>query len=80
MSKKPEQPPAFARGMFSRRSAKTQSGQLALSRARVIRADGTKDRIEYSVPRVAWWNLMGFVWRFKSLVRYLKEDRKWRQQ
>lgn len=75
-----EQKRPIARGLFSRRGAVVKSGRTAMARARVIRADGTKDQIEYSVPRVAWWNLMAFVWRYKALIRYLKEDWKWRRQ
>lgn len=74
----PKEP--IARGFFARRGAVVKSGRTAMARARVIRADGTKDQIEYSVPRVVWWNLMAFVWRYKRLWAYLKEDWKWRQQ
>lgn len=70
----------LARGMFARRGSAVKSGRTAMTRARVIRADGSKGPIEYSVPRVAWWNLMGFVWRYKALVRYLKEDWQWRRK
>lgn len=60
--------------------ASTDSGRLAIARARVIRADGSKGAIEYSVPHLRWWNLMGFVWRYKALIRYLREDWKWRRE
>lgn len=79
MSKTPA-PRPLARGLFVRRGAVVRSGRSAMSRARVIRADGTKGEIEYSVPRIVWFNLMGFVWRFKALTRYLQEDWKWRRE
>lgn len=75
-----DQKEPIARGLFARRGAVVKSGQAAIARARVLKADGTKGRIEYSVPRIAWWNVVAFVWRFKALVRYLREDRKWRRE
>lgn len=59
--------------------AHAAGGRMAIARARVIHADGSKGPIEYSVPKLRWWNLMGFVWRFKRLCVYLLEDWKWRR-
>lgn len=58
----------------------TSSRRLAMARARVIKADGEKGHIEYSVPKVKWWNLFGWMWRYKSLWRYILEDRRWRRE
>lgn len=63
-----------------RATSTASSRQTAGCRARPVYADGrrtTKNDIQYSLPRPAWWNLFGWMRRVKYTLMLLKEDEQW---
>lgn len=77
------------RGFFARRFAKAVFGsnRMAMGRVRVerVQPDGSYARggiesIEYSLPKVKWWNLTGWLWLARRIYAAHQEDQEWLRQ